>query len=280
MTRIVHMSDLHFGRDRPELLGPLIRAVNGARADLVAVSGDLTQRALGQQFQAAAAFLKNIEAPTLVVPGNHDVPVHLPVSRFVRPFHQYRKWINRDLAPVAHLPGLNVIGLNTVDPWRWQRGRIRSAAVRRACAICAEAETGDLNILVGHHPFEHRPGSGKAPMRGAEKALRRLSDCGADVILSGHLHLWLAEPFLTRPFGAGMLQIHAGTGLSTRHRGEPNDFAVIDREGDDLLITRWAATPSGNGFAPMSEQKFRRGGDGWRGVGTRAEADPRCEVTA
>ncbi|WP_375211078.1 metallophosphoesterase, partial [Hyphococcus sp.] len=50
MVKIAHLSDLHFGRDRPELLDPLIRALNDAQPDLVAVSGDLTQRARDHQF--------------------------------------------------------------------------------------------------------------------------------------------------------------------------------------------------------------------------------------
>lgn len=39
MRRLVHLSDLHFGRDRPELLEPLLAAVRAARPDLVAISG-------------------------------------------------------------------------------------------------------------------------------------------------------------------------------------------------------------------------------------------------
>jgi len=279
MTRLVHISDLHFGRDRPELLEPLVAAINGARPDLVAVSGDLTQRARDTQFAAARAFLDRIEAPVLCVPGNHDIPVHRPVTRFLRPFRYYRKWIGRDLHPVARLPGMNVIGINTVDPWRWQRGRIRSRQIRRVCAICTASGPDVLNILVAHHPFEHRPGTEKRLMRGAGKALKRLSDCGADAILSGHLHVWLTEPFLTRPAGARLLQVHAGTGLSTRHRGEPNDFALIERTGDTLTIDRIAANEAGDGFGTISTRRFRLGPDGWRSADggaplPRTPADP------
>lgn len=276
MTRLIHLSDLHFGRDRPELLLPLLQAVNAARPDLVAISGDLTQRARLRQFEAARAFINRIEAPVLCVPGNHDVPVHRPFTRLVRPFTNYRRVISTDLQPVVQLEGMNVIGLNTVDPWRWQRGRIRSRAVRRACEICGDAPEDVLNVLVAHHPFEHKPGIEKTPMRGAEKALKRLSDCGADVILSGHLHVWLAEPFLTRPFGVGMLQVHAGTGLSNRNRGEPNDFAQIDREGPRLTIGRWAANAAGSKFEKLSDQVFLHGETGWRSAlpGRTARAAP------
>ena len=60
-TRLIHLSDLHFGRDRPELMRPLLDAVNGLSPDLVAISGDLTQRAFDSQFRAARAFIDRIE---------------------------------------------------------------------------------------------------------------------------------------------------------------------------------------------------------------------------
>lgn len=263
MTRLIHLSDLHFGRDRPELLDPLIEAVNGARPDLVAISGDLTQRARQSQFRAARLFIERIQAPVLSVPGNHDIPVHRPFTRFFRPFHNYRRRIARDLAPVVRIEGMTVIGMNTVDRYRWQRGRVKSRQVRRACAEAGRSPDSDLVILVAHHPFEHAPGTKKQLMRGAEKALRKLSDCGVDAILSGHLHVWRTEPFLTRPFGAGILQIHAGTGLSTRHRGEPNDFACIDREGEVLRVARWVAGEDDR-FTESTIRHFGRGTGGWR----------------
>ena len=74
MRRIAHLSDLHFGRDRPELLDPLVEAVNDLSPDLAAISGDLTQRARPAQFRAARDFIDRLEAPVLAVPGNHDVP--------------------------------------------------------------------------------------------------------------------------------------------------------------------------------------------------------------
>lgn len=266
MTRLIHLSDLHFGRDRPELLDPLIEAVNATRPDLVAISGDLTQRARESQFSAARAFIDRLDAPVLSVPGNHDIPVHRPFTRFLRPFHNYKRRIDRNLTPMAQVGGMTVIGLNTVDRYRWQRGRIKSRQVRRACRLAGNAPEDDLVILVAHHPFEHAPGStDKRLMRGADKALKKLAKCGVDAILSGHLHLWRTEPFLTRPFGAGILQIHAGTGLSTRQRGEPNDFACIDREGEVLRVARWIAGED-EAFRESTIRHFRRTATGWRTV--------------
>ncbi|WP_223427880.1 metallophosphoesterase family protein [Tateyamaria pelophila] len=75
MKRLLHVSDLHFGRDRPELLSPLIDKINTLAPDLVAISGDLTQRARAAQFARARELIDRIESLVLVVPGNHDTPL-------------------------------------------------------------------------------------------------------------------------------------------------------------------------------------------------------------
>ena len=74
LTRIAHISDIHFGRiAHPEIVDALVRDINAANVKLVVVSGDLTQRAFKHQFKAARQMLDAFDAPTLVVPGNHDV---------------------------------------------------------------------------------------------------------------------------------------------------------------------------------------------------------------
>ena len=57
MRTIAHLSDLHFGRVDSDMLDPLRASLEALRPDLVVVSGDLTQRAKLEQFQAARAFL-------------------------------------------------------------------------------------------------------------------------------------------------------------------------------------------------------------------------------
>ena len=75
MRTIVHLSDMHFGRFDQRLVAPLVRTVQRIAPDLVAISGDLTQRARRSQFAQARAFLDRLPTPRLVVPGNHDVPL-------------------------------------------------------------------------------------------------------------------------------------------------------------------------------------------------------------
>ena len=103
-------------------------------------------------------------------------------------------------------------------------------------------------------------------MINAEWGLRTLVEAGADVVLSGHLHRWnVVSP--PDPEAPAILQVHCGTGLSTRQRGEPNDFAVIDFDGaaeqGELTVTRWIADEN-DSFGPMDITRFCHGPDGWR----------------
>src|SRR4051812_30342881 len=100
MRTIVHLSDIHFGRVDPLVVEPLVRAVCESAPDLVAVSGDLTQRARRRQFREARAFLGQLPFPLLAVPGNHDVPLFNLAARWLDPYGGYRRHIAKDLEPV------------------------------------------------------------------------------------------------------------------------------------------------------------------------------------
>ena len=93
MRTIVHLSDLHTGRVDPAILGPLTAAIGDAQPHLVVFSGDLTQRATRTQFREARAFLDNLTAPYLVIPGNHDVPLWNVARRFLTPLARYKRFV-------------------------------------------------------------------------------------------------------------------------------------------------------------------------------------------
>ena len=64
MRRVLHLSDLHYGKDRADLEEPLLETVDRLAPDLVAISGDFTQRARVSQFDRAQAFLDNLSIRT------------------------------------------------------------------------------------------------------------------------------------------------------------------------------------------------------------------------
>src|SRR4051812_18248336 len=119
MRTIAHISDLHFGRVDPPVAEALVEDLRAVGPALVVVSGDFTQRARRDQFEAAAAFLKRLPMPQLVVPGNHDLPLYDVATRFVRPLRRYRRFISADMRPMFRDDELLVVGVNSARPLSW-----------------------------------------------------------------------------------------------------------------------------------------------------------------
>src|ERR1044072_2561301 len=129
MKKIIHLSDLHFGRVDAGLLEPLVEAVCEAEPSLVVVSGDLTQRARSHQFEEARAFLDRLPKPQVVVPGNHDVPLYDVYSRFARPLDKWRRFIADEIEPTYEDEEMFVAGVNTARSLTRKYGRINEEQV-------------------------------------------------------------------------------------------------------------------------------------------------------
>ena len=238
-------------------------------------AGDLTQRARSAQFREARAFIDRLEPPVLSVPGNHDVPLYNLWLRVFWPWRRYRRWIDRDLEPVFRDDEIIVAGVNTVNPWSWQRGWFSRRDIATVRAAFEGTRGRRVRLVVVHHPMEHMPGEKKSLMHGADRAIRELSDLGTDIVLSGHLHTWRAEPFTRLDGGRSAVQVHAGTGLSTRMRGEENDFNLLTLEDHRLRVDRYAADQELS-FDLDSTAVFERTESGWRPVGDGSRMAGAC----
>lgn len=262
MIRILHMSDLHFGTTRNDLQQAMLHAATRLSPDVIAISGDLTQRARGWQFDRAARFIASLPAPVMAVPGNHDVPLYNLVERIFVPWRRWRRGLSDEVAPLLSMPGLSLVGMNSVNPWSHQRGRLWPSELAKAESIFRAAAPDDLRIVVVHHPLEHPDGSDKVLAAGADAAQAHLAAVGTDVILCGHLHNWHVAPYAIVKDRRGMIQVQAGTTLSTRVRHEPNDFNLLEFAQDRLVLTRYAAFEAGE-FQPLAPVFFARSAKGW-----------------
>jgi hypothetical protein len=122
MRSISHISDLHFGRLDAPVAEALVEDLRRHPATLLVVSGDFTQRARAGQYAEAAAYLKRLPTPQLVVPGNHDVPMYNVIRRFFFPLNRYFKHITQDLTPVFQDDELFVLGVNTARSFTQKAG--------------------------------------------------------------------------------------------------------------------------------------------------------------
>jgi 3',5'-cyclic AMP phosphodiesterase CpdA len=265
MRTIVHLSDIHFGRVDPATLAPLTRAVHAAKPDLVAVSGDLTQRARTTEFLQARAFLDSLPGPQIVVPGNHDVPLHNLYARFFEGLDRFRRYIDPALEPSFADDELAVAGINTARASTWKGGRISHREIARAHDLFCSAAPGAVKIVVTHHPFELPGHIARGLVGRAGHAMRRLASCGADIFLAGHLHLGYTAHTAERYAisGHSALVVQAGTATSTRGRGEANSFNILRVTSTHVSVERRIWRPESKTFAPDPVQTYRREGRIW-----------------
>lgn len=264
MTRLVHLTDLHFGLHRPELVAPLREAVLSAAPDVVAVSGDLTQRALPGQFAQAIAFLRDLARPCLMVPGNHDLPAFNPLLRLFDPFRPFRKGAATDLTPALQVGRLRLFGLNTADPLRWRGGLARPAEIDRIRNALRDTPAGCTNIAVCHHPLEEPPGFQRGETGGGDVALERLAGAGVHVTLSGHLHHWTTGLGIAEEGARAVFQMQSGTALCGRPRERDHGFALMTFGADRLAVTLHILDEPSLTFLPRASRTYACRAGQWR----------------
>src|SRR6476660_2215009 len=251
MRVVVHLSDIHFGRLNPATVQPLSAAIARVAPDLLAVSGDLTQRARQTEFAAARQFLDALPFKRLVVPGNHDVPLYNVITRFLTPLARYRDVITSDLSPVYRDEEMIVVGVNTARSFTWGEGRINESQVDQVVAHLSGAPPDLIRIVVTHHPFDLPEGVDEQRLLGrAAMAMEKLAAAGADLLLAGHLHIshigHTAERY--KIGGHSALVVQAGT-VSTRSRGEEPSFNVLRIERPRISVERLVWDPPHGEFA-------------------------------
>jgi 3',5'-cyclic AMP phosphodiesterase CpdA len=267
MTRLVHVSDLHFGRHDPAVADALLRDLERTRPDVVAISGDLTQRARTGQFLAARAWIDRLPCPALVVPGNHDLSTTDLFRRFVRPLARYRTYVQEDLSPVHRAGDMVMVGLTTVRRTRWIEGRVGAEQFRWIENVLCPLGDDVFKIVVSHHPLVPTNLVGLRPAVGrAARMADTLDACGVDLLLAGHLHVHhvddVREHFAT--VRRSILVVQSGTSLSVRRRGEANSYNVIDLHPPEMVIE--VRGFDGDGFARHRRSRYAKVEDRWRPV--------------
>jgi len=266
MRTLVHLSDLHFGRVDQALLNPLRALVERIGADVVVISGDLTQRAKEEEFEQARAFLDSLPGPQVIVPGNHDISLYNVFRRFIKPLSRYKRFITDDLDPVYIDDEIAVVGVNTARSLTIKDGRVSHEQIASMRARLAGLAPDVTRIVVTHHPFdlpesfEKRDLVVRAPL-----AMEVFAETGVDILMAGHMHASHAGSTAARyqidEYAA--LVVQAGTATSTRGRGEVNSFNVIRVERLRVEIDRYGWDVVHGDFSLVSTEKFIRAGSIW-----------------
>ncbi len=248
MRVALHISDPHFGTERPQVVDALERLAHAHAPTVVILSGDITQRARKVEFTAASAFMDRLAIPArLVIAGNHDIPLFDLATRLFHPYFRYKRAFGSDLEPIHETPELLVIGVRTTRRYRHIEGEVSARQIERVAQRLKRAGQNQLRIVVTHQPVHVTlPTDEEHLLRGHEQAISQWADAGVDLILGGHIH---------RPFICGLHDelvdlrrhvwaVQAGTAVSSRIRHDSSNSINLIRHAFDgmprhCVVERW-----------------------------------------
>lgn len=271
MLKILHISDLHFGAPYvPRVGAAVLRLAPELHADLIVASGDFTQRAKREEFQAARAFLDQLpDIPTVVVPGNHDVPLYRICERLMRPHDLYREFISDELDYVVEIENAVIVALDSTSPRRAvTNGRIHRSQLEFCGRALLNTPEDACRIIVAHHHFAPAPDYlHDQTMPKARRAMEQFVELGVEMILGGHLHrAYIGNSLDFYPGNhrdRGIVFLQCGTTTSRRGRGrerEKNSLNLVSIETRMIDVTHYMYFDEGDQFAPLSRHTFPRAG--------------------
>ena len=249
---LMHLSDTRFGTEQPEVADALVRLALSERPQVVVASGDITQSAQPEEFDAARRFFARLVAPTLLVlPGEHDLPLWDLPQRLLMPYVRLRRAFATEAEPRLHTPELRLVCINTTRRWRRHCGSISAAQIERSARWLQEGPASALRVVVTHHPVAvPDPRDEPHLLRHAAAALQRWAGAGVHLVLGGHL----LRPCFLRPDRA--LHTHgiwvglAGTALSkTLPQQTLHSVQLLRHQGHtSWRLERWNHDPARQTF--------------------------------
>lgn len=270
---LFHCSDLHFGAPAvPEQYEAMEALIHEHRFDVVAISGDLTQRARAGEFQRARAFIKRAEETSRVIciPGNHDVAwwrAPLSLGDETKMLENYRRYIGEEAEPVLRVPGAVIAGLNTSHgvtrqtlTWNMRDisiiGVIRRAQVERLRAVFAEVPGDQARVIVMHHNPVKGELSQRHGLKNTGRALGAFADMQVDLVLCGHDHQEAVH--YIEHTRKGTVISTAGTVSNRMRGGRPSSVNSIRISPDTIDVATLVWSASDKDFVPGPSKCFQR----------------------
>jgi 3',5'-cyclic AMP phosphodiesterase CpdA len=273
MLTVFHVSDLHFGRPTvPEQIEAIESIIQERHFDVVAISGDLSQRARSGEFQRAQAFIRdaNKVSKTIVVPGNHDVvwwKAPFGIGDEERPYETYRRYVSEELEPVLRVPGATFGGLYSAHgvtrhtlTWRLRDisiiGAIRRSQIDRAKEEFEGSPSEAARVIVMHHNPVKGELSGRHGLKDSRKVLGAFATIGVDLVLCGHDHQEAVH--YIEHTQKGTVISTAGTVSSRSRGGRPSSAKVITIRQENIVVASLVWSSAEKTFTPGPSRCFDR----------------------
>ncbi len=265
MLVLAHMSDLHLASQprlaelaskrglgfvnwqrkrkyihRPEIADAIVRDLKGLAPDHIAMTGDLVNLSLGDEYRRARAWLAALGLPhdVTVVPGNHDVYVRGVMSSPAAYWGDYMRGDDgrQDFPFVRRRGNVALIALSTGVPTGpfMATGRLGERQLGEL-AGALDATRDLFRVILIHHP----------PMSPAKRFMRRLTDAaelrgvlaehGAELLIHGHDHrralVWLNGPDGSKIPAAGVPSVSARVPHGSEDRAGYTIFRIDGEKG-------------------------------------------------
>lgn len=203
---------------RPEIANAITGDLKSLAADHIAMTGDLVNLSLDDEYSRARAWLAALGPPhdVTVVPGNHDVYVRAVRSSPAAFWGDYMKGDDgRQLFPFVRRRGnVALIALSSGVPTGpfMATGRLGAEQLTALGGALDEAR-GRFRIVLIHHPPISPPKRYLRRLTDAAALRRVLAEHGAELLIHGHDHrralVWLDGPNGSKIPAAGVPSVSA-----------------------------------------------------------------------
>lgn len=272
MIRVLHISDLHFGRPAvPEQIEAIEDLIQRSRFDVVVISGDLSQRARSGELLRARSFIRETErvSKVVVVPGNHDVkwwrsPLGMRDHRLI--FDAYRTYISAELEPVLRAEGITFVGLNTAHGVGWHTltwnvrdigivGDLRRGQIEHARSAFDASPGEHLRAIVMHHNPMKGELSGRHGLVNTRRALGAFAELGVDIVFCGHDHQEAIH--YVEHTKRGTIVSTAGTVSNRSRGGRPSSLNIVSVENRKFELSTWVWSRDDAAFVQGPVRSFQ-----------------------
>lgn len=189
----------------PRVLDLMLADMAGQPIDHVAVTGDLVNISLPQEFENAARWLTRLGPAdkVTVIPGNHDSYVAIESSEGIGRWRDYMTDLawergNPQAATIGPFPfvrrigRLALIGLSSAVPTPpfFASGKLGAAQLAALRDILARLGKDDaFRVVLIHHPPLFGAGHARKALTDAKEFGETVRAAGAELVLHGHMHM-------------------------------------------------------------------------------------------
>jgi 3',5'-cyclic AMP phosphodiesterase CpdA len=204
--RVLGYVNWHRGRKlvhRREILNLLTHDLIERKPDHIAVTGDLVNLGLPDEFVRAAEWLHHLGPPTHVtaIPGNHDAYVRLHPERGTGHWQPYMRSnaAGEKLVPtpptlfpfVRRFGDIALVGVSSAIPTAPFIAAGKVGSIQRALladALSRLGREGLFRVVLIHHPPLPGQAGWHRGLRDAGRTTKVLKQNGAELVLHGHNH--------------------------------------------------------------------------------------------